>query len=170
LELSDAFLRAVDALTTRAEFMQIEIVERSARRVGRNVALKLIVDRVQGVDVGLCERIATYVNAQLDQFEQPYTLEVQSVGLDRPLRKAGDYQRFSGSDAKVLTTLLINGTKTHRGRLCGVRGTNVILETPNGELPLPLSVIRSANLEYDIRGDLKREKQERKTKNGAPLE
>jgi hypothetical protein len=46
--------------------------------------------------------------------------------------------------------------------LSGVRGTNLILQTPDGELPLPLSVIASAYLEYDIRSDLKREKQERK--------
>lgn len=162
LNLSDAFVGTVDALATRAEFAQVEIVERFVRRIGGKVALVLVVDRAQGVDVALCERIAAHINAQLDQFEQPYTLEVESAGLDRPLRKAGDFQRFSGRDAKVLTTLLINGNKTHRGRLCGVRGTNVILETSKGELPLPLAVIRSANLEYDIRSDLKREKQERK--------
>ncbi|MBC5829729.1 MAG: hypothetical protein GIW98_05995 [Candidatus Eremiobacteraeota bacterium] len=168
LNLSDAFVGAVDALSTRAEFAQVEIVKRSARRIGSSVALMLIVDSPHGVDVALCERLATHINQRLEEFEQPYTLEVESAGLDRPLRKAGDFQRFSGKNAKVLTTLLIKGSKTHRGRLCGVRGTNVILETPGGELPLPLATIRSANLEYDIRTDLKREKQERKHKNGAP--
>ncbi|MDQ6933000.1 MAG: hypothetical protein M3160_07470 [Candidatus Eremiobacteraeota bacterium] len=168
LNLSDAFVSAVDALSTRGEFAQVEIVDRSARRIGRGVALLLVVDSAQGVDVALCERIATHINERLEEFEQPYTLEVESAGLERPLRKAGDFQRFCGKEAKVLTTLLINGSKTHRGRLWGVRGTNVILETPGGELPLPLATIRCANLEYDFRADLKREKQERKYKNGAP--
>jgi hypothetical protein len=39
----------------------------------------------------------------------------------------------------------------------------VILETSSGELPLPLATIERANLEYDIRSDLKRDKKERKS-------
>lgn len=162
MTLSDAFCGTVDALAAGAEFAQVEIVERSVRRIANRLALVLVVDRTQGVDIALCERIAAYINARLEQFDELYTLEVESAGLNRPLRKSGDFQRFFGRDAKVLTTLLINGNKTHRGRLSGVRGTNLILETAKGELPLPLAVIRSANLEYDIRSDLKRAKQERK--------
>ena len=121
-----------------------------------------MIDREGGVDVKLCEQIAAMINTRLEEFDEPYTLEVQSAGLDRPLVKAGDYQRFSGNSAKILTTLLINGSKTHRGILRGVQGTNVILETERGQLPLPLATIKSANLEYDIRHDLKREKHDRK--------
>jgi ribosome maturation factor RimP len=122
----------------------------------------VMVDREGGVDIKLCEQIAAMLNSRLEEFDEQYTLEVQSAGLDRPLTKAGDYQRFSGSSAKILTTLLINGSKTHRGVLRGVKGTNVILETDRGELPLPLATIKSANLEYDIRNDLRREKHDRK--------
>ena len=38
----------------------------------------------------------------------------------------------------------------------------MILETPDGELPLPIETIKSANLEYDPRADLQRNKQQRK--------
>ena len=102
------------------------------------------------------------MNASLDAYEDSYTLEVESAGLNRPLTKPGDYERFSGRDAKIVTSLLVQGNKTHRGILRGVRGTNVILETSKGELPLPLATIDRANLEYDVRSDLTRAKKERK--------
>ena len=60
--------------------------------------------------------------------------------------------------------LAIENAKTHRGRLEGVRGTNVILTRPGGELPIPIAVIKSANLEYDVRADLQRAKQREKNR------
>ncbi|HXF33243.1 MAG TPA: hypothetical protein VN603_01635, partial [Candidatus Acidoferrales bacterium] len=87
---------------------------------------------------------------------------VRSAGIDRPLLRPSDYERFAGKNVRIQTTLTINSAKTHRGRLAGVRGTNVILETERGELPLPLETIRAANLEYDFRADLQREKKDRK--------
>ena len=162
LALSEAFEQAVEALNHDAAFANVEVVSHIARRQGKGHALQVMIDRVGGVDIALCERVAALLNGRLEEFEETYTLEVESAGLNRPLTKAGDYQRFSGSAAKILTTLLINGSKTHRGTLRGVQGTNVILDTEAGALPLPLATIKSANLEYDIRNDLKREKQDRK--------
>jgi len=120
------------------------------------------IDRPGGVDVKLCERVAARVNAQLEAFDNPYTLEVESAGLERPLVRPGDYERFRGNRVRVVTTLTVNGGKTHRGKLQGIRGDAVILETEKGELPLPLTTIKSANLEYDARADLQRDKRERK--------
>ena len=124
--------------------------------------MQVVIDHSGGVNIAMCERVAAALNARLEEFDEQYTLEVESAGLNRLLTKAGDYERFSGRSAKVLTTLLIQGSKTHRGILRGVVGTNVMLETERGPLPLPLATIKSANLEYDIRTDLKREKQDRK--------
>ncbi len=138
------------------------MVQHAASRGRHSAALSLTIDRDGGVDVATCERIAATINRALDACEEKYTLEVKSAGLNRPLTKAGDYQRFAGRDAKIVTSLLVQGGKTHRGILRGVRGTNVILETGAGELPLPLATIEKANLEYDIRSDLTREKKERK--------
>lgn len=160
--LTDAFERIASGLPHEREFAGIEIVSTSAHRHGPEIALKLMIDRTNGVDLVLCERVSARINAALEGFSDPYTLEVHSAGIDRPLLRPGDYERFIGKNVRIQTTLTINGAKTHRGRLAGVRGTNVILETERGELPLPLETIRSANLEYDFRADLQREKKNRK--------
>jgi ribosome maturation factor RimP len=162
MALAHAFERAVEELQRDAAFAGVEFVAHSARRRAGEHALQVVLDRAGGADVALCERIAGALNAQLHAFDEPYTLEVETAGLNRPLLKPGDYQRFAGRAAKISTTLSICGQKTHRGTLVGVVGTNVILHTTGGDLRLPLATIRSAHLEYDIRSDLRRAKQERK--------
>ena len=159
-----AFERVVHALPHDAAFRDVEVVSTAVQRGHRQSQLHVTVDREGGVDVTTCERIAARINAALDAFPDPYTLEVQSAGLNRPLTKASDYDRFAGRDAKIVTTLAIEGAKTHRGKLEGVRGTNVILSRPGGELPIPIAVIKSANLEYDMRADLQRAKQREKNR------
>jgi ribosome maturation factor RimP len=160
--LTQAFERVVHALPHEPAFREVEIVSTSARRHRGMASLHVTVDREGGVDVGTCERIAARVNAALDAFTDPYTLEVESAGLDRPLTKPSDYDRFSGRNVKIVTTLVIESAKTHRGRLDGVRGTNVILVRDGKELPIPIAVIKSANVEYDVRADLQRAKHREK--------
>jgi len=157
-----AFEEVVASLEHDGGYPDLEIVAHTVRRAGRTTALTVTIDRPGGVLVGLCERVAARINAHLEEFDEPYSLEVESAGLERALTKPGDYERFAGQAARVTTTLTIEGAKTHRGILRGVRGTNVMLETPSGELPLPLATIKSANLEYDPRADLQRDKRERK--------
>ena len=167
LTLTQAFERAVEEIAHDKRFAGVEIVQHLARRGRRTSSLSVTIDREGGVDLATCERIAGAINARLDAYGDPYTLEVESAGLNRPLTKPGDYERFAGRDAKIVTSLLVQGGKTHRGVLRGVRGTNVILDTAKGELPLPLAAIDRANLEYDVRSDLKRDKKQRKSQNHA---
>lgn len=159
--LTDAFERIVHGLPHQREFSELEIVTTRVRRNRDGVALGVTVDRVgksTGVDIATCERVAARINVALDAFTEPYTLEVESAGLNRPLVKPADYERFVGENVRVISTLSIHNAKTHRGRLAGVRGSNVILETVAGELPIPLEVVKSANIEFDIRADLQRAK------------
>jgi len=162
---AEAFERIVRAIPHEPAFGAIEIVT-STVRPGRTAALTVMVDREGGVDIATCERIAARINVALDAFPDEYTLEVSSAGVDRPLVKEADYDRFSGRNVKIVTTLAIGNAKTHRGVLGGLRGNNVILQTgakAETELPIPLTAIKSANLEYDIRADLQRAKREKKT-------
>ena len=162
IPLGRAFERAVDKIRYDAAFADVEVVAHSAHHRRNTHALKVVLDRPGGADVALCERIAGALNAQLQGFDEPYTLEVQTAGLDRPLMRDADYDRFSGREVKVLTSIAIHGQKTHRGTLLGLRGTNAVLRTSSGELLIPLALIKSARLEYDIRADLRRAKEERK--------
>ena len=122
-----------------------------------------MVDRPAGaVDLSTCERIAARINRALDAFETPYTLGVESAGLDRPLVRPADYERFRDRAVRIVTTLAIGGRKTHRGTLLGTRGSAAVLLVEGAELPIPLELIKTANVDFDIRADLSRAKREKK--------
>lgn len=164
VSLVEAFENAASALAFEPEFRDIEIVARRARRHGRSAELSLTVDRPGGIDLETCGRIAAHLNGALASEPDPYTLEVESAGLDRPLVRPEDYERFLDCDVLVKTTLPIASEYTHRGKLRGVRGNAVILERKAGELPIPLEMVKSANVEYDVRADLRRAKKEKREK------
>ncbi len=76
-----------------------------------------------------------------------YSLEVSSPGINRPLVKREDYERFSGEKVLVKTAVAQEGRKRFRGVLKGVRDGRVIVETSHGEFALPLELIAKARLD-----------------------
>jgi ribosome maturation factor RimP len=176
LALVEAFNAALKELAVSEEFKEVEIVAHRERREGRSVALTLIIDRVGGVDLTLCERVSRFINKVLAGVSDPssskdappaqalYSLDVESAGLNRPLVRPDDYERFAGSRVRILTSELINKAKTHRGVLAGRRGNAAVLRIEDEELILPFESIAAANVEYDIRADLTRAKHEKHRK------
>jgi ribosome maturation factor RimP len=160
--LGNAFERELDAIAHDRAFAGVEIVHFAVKPKHGSTSLRVTIDKEGGVDLATCEAIASRLNAALEAFADPYSLEVESAGLERPLVRPADYDRFKGMRARVVTSLTINGAKTHRGTLAGLRGENAVLLTDGGELLLPLATVKSAHLEYDPRQDLKRNKRERK--------
>ncbi|MGA8797470.1 MAG: hypothetical protein WB526_10470 [Candidatus Cybelea sp.] len=165
-DIAAAFERELDAIAHDKAFAGLEIVQHRARLVRGAAELRVTIDAADGADLALCERLAARINAILGGLNADYSLEVESAGLDRPLVRPKDYERFKGERARIVTSLTVNGGKTHRGILRGLRRETVVLETERGELLLPMAAIKSANLEYDVRLDLQRDKQQRKQQNG----
>ena len=164
--IAAAFERELDAIVHDAAFPGLEIVTYRVHPARGSTTLSVTIDRAGGVDLALCERVAGRLNALLGGLDAAYSLEVESAGLERPLVRPPDYERFAGQPARIVTSLTVNGGKTHRGVLRGLRGETVVLQTEGGELLLPLAAIKAANLEYDPRADLRRDKLERKQRNG----
>jgi ribosome maturation factor RimP len=163
-KIEGTFERVTHELSSDAALAHVEIVSTSAHRRHSLVELRVVIDKPGGVDVATCERISHKLNSALDAYDEKYTLSVESAGLERPLVRPADYERFIDSNIKLTTSIVVRGAKTHRGRLLGMRGTNVVLAQPEGELPIPLTLIKHANVEYDFRADLRREKRERRHK------
>lgn len=96
-----------------------------------------------------CARISRDISAILD-VEDPipgaYTLEVSSPGLDRPLVRPDDYERFAGYEAKVETTQLIDGRRRFAGRLKGLRGADVLIDVDGAAIAIPHADILRAKL------------------------
>jgi ribosome maturation factor RimP len=114
--------------------------------------LQVMAERTDGTDMSVedCADISEAVSAILD-VEDPisgaYTLEVSSPGIDRPLMKKADYERFAGFEAKLETAQPIGGRKRFRGRLLGTGEDTVRVRLDSGEeLDVPLGGIAKAKL------------------------
>ncbi len=118
---------------------------------GRRPTLQIMAERIDrvGMNVDDCAEISRAVSALLD-VDDPitgaYQLEVSSPGIDRPLMKPADFERFAGFEARMETDRLIEGQRRFRGRLLGVEADHVRLALPEGTKEIPLAAIRKAKL------------------------
>src|SRR3954451_9444874 len=96
-----------------------------------------------------CAEISRAVSALLDVADpiaDTYMLEVSSPGIDRPLVRPEDYDRFAGLEARIDLSSPVDGRKRYRGRVLGRDGDQVRLCGQGGEVRLPLGEIAKAKL------------------------
>jgi ribosome maturation factor RimP len=118
---------------------------------GHRPTLQVMAERVDRapMTVDQCAEISRAVSALLDVADPiagSYQLEVTSPGLDRPLTRRADFDRFRGAEARVETDVPIEGRRRFRGRLLGVVDDQLRLQLAEGEQAIPCSVIRKAKL------------------------
>jgi len=104
-------------------------------------------ERPMGVDD--CTEVTHTVSALLDvadPIEHTYLLEVSSPGIDRPLIRREDYERFQGHEAKLELTAPIEGRRRFRGTLLGIEADRVRLNLGAEVVELPLARIQRAKL------------------------
>jgi ribosome maturation factor RimP len=85
-----------------------------------------------------------------DPIRGSYSLEVSSPGLERPLKKAKDFQRFAGRLAEIRTYSGVYGRKKFKGILQGLRDDQVLLEFEGEVIEIPLDLIAKANLALEF--------------------
>jgi ribosome maturation factor RimP len=142
--------RIAELVTPSLEANGFELV-RVMLTGGDRPTLQIMADRTDETPITVddCADISRVVSAILD-VEDPikgaYTLEVSSPGIDRPLVRKKDFERFAGFEAKVETAAPVDGRRRFRGRLLGVEGDEVRLALEEGEAAIPLSAIDRAKL------------------------
>ncbi len=101
----------------------IELVHVEFQREPGGRVLRAYIDRPGGVSLDDCSGISRQLSDILDikmDTDLPYTLEVSSPGLDRPISKKEDFNRFAGETARIRTAQPINGQKNFKGTLVGM--------------------------------------------------
>jgi ribosome maturation factor RimP len=117
----------------------------------KRATLQIMAERVDGAPMTVddCTDISRSVSALLDvadPIESAYMLEVSSPGLDRPLTRPEDYDRFAGFEAKIELAQPLDGRKRFKGRILGRAEDAVRLRGDGGEVSLPLGDITKAKL------------------------
>ena len=113
----------------------------------RSKLVRVFIDKPKGVDVEDCARVSNQLTHLFTVENIDYErLEVSSPGLDRPLKKLADYERFAGEQAQINLHEMADGARRWKGTLRGVRGGAVLLETAAGTREIPFSAIDKARL------------------------
>src|SRR5437762_2169636 len=134
----DVIERVREAASRVAAGYGLEIFDLQFRREASGMVLRVQIDRPgpaahaeESVSVQDCATVSRDLSAILDVEDvvpTAYTLEVSSPGLDRPLRGAEDYRRFTGRRAKLVMRERVDGQGFFKGRLGGVDGGDVLIE------------------------------------------
>ncbi|MGH9476035.1 MAG: ribosome maturation factor RimP [Terriglobales bacterium] len=116
----------------------LELVQVEWKGQGAGHLLRVRVDQPGGVGLAECERASRALSAALDEagdglLAGPYTLEVSSPGLERPLVKRADFDRFAGQRARVQTVAPVEGSRNLTGILDGVGAEGVRLRPERPE-------------------------------------
>ena len=158
-------IQQVRAVAVRiAESYGLEIFDVQFRREAPGMVLRIRIDRPgsratadDSVTVDECARVSRDLSAIFDIDDVvpgQYTLEVSSPGLDRPLTRPDDYQRFAGRRAKLVMREKVDGQGYFKGRLGGIEDGPVkvvVIEGEDGRTHrVPFDVITRANLEVDF--------------------
>ena len=140
----------------------MELVDLEYKHEGRDWFLRIFIDKEGGVTLDDCADVSREVGAVLEVEElirTAYRLEVSSPGIDRPLKKVKDFERFSGSLVKVKTYESLDpdqrghARKTFVGTLLGIENGMVRIEQTDkkgGVVEFPLEGIAKANIEYEF--------------------
>lgn len=131
----------------------MELVDVEYVKEGNQWYLRIFMDKPGGVLLDDCQAVSQEIDRLLDEKDpipHAYILEVSSPGLDRPLKKPGDYERFRGYIVNLTTYAPLNGQKRFSGRLDGLQEQGVVLNIDGTEYVIPMEQVASARLAVEI--------------------
>ena len=119
-------------------------------RASKNSALlRLFIDSERGITLEDCTEVSRQVSALMDvedPIQLPYTLEVSSPGVDRPLFEADHYARYVGEQVKVRTLWPVEGQRNFAGEIVCADVQSVTLKVDGNSVQLPLEAIARGRL------------------------
>lgn len=133
----------------------MELVDIEFAKGGPKWYLRFFIDKEGGVTLDDCEQVSHHVGGILDVediISHSYVLEVSSPGLDRPIKRLEDYDRFKGKLVKIKTYGPVEGERVLTGRILETQG-NIIMISDEGKgviKEIHLEQIASARLVVEI--------------------
>lgn len=114
------------------EQYQFELIDVEYVKEGSTWYLRAYIDKEGGITINDCEAVARQMNPildELDYIDGPYTFEVSSPGLGRPLKKEKDYARNLGKEIEIRTYRPIEHKKEFQGKLKTYTEQTVTIQT-----------------------------------------
>lgn len=151
-KIEDLIWKIAEPLVAKHE---LELIDVEYVKEGTEWYLRLFLDKEseEGVDLDDCELISRSLNDILekqDPIEQAYRLEVSSPGIERPLKRTKDFERFKGEKVQVKTFAEVDGKKQWIGILGEITEDMVTLDVEGTTITIPRKKISKANLVWEF--------------------
>jgi ribosome maturation factor RimP len=135
-------------IRTALEGLGYELVDLESSRSG---LLRIFIDSPRGITVEDCAKVSNHLTRAFAVEGIDYErLEVSSPGLDRPLKRLEDFERFAGREATLKLKLPREGRRRFEARLVGVEGGRIILDVDGQRQQLEFDEIDRARLVPDV--------------------
>ncbi len=146
----DPTVKIAEMITPTLADLGYELV-RVTFKGGDHQLLQIMAEKEDGtMTVEGCEEISRAVSVLLDvedPITEAYDLEVSSPGIDRPLTREKDFDRWAGFEAKVELQEAVEGQRRYRGKLLGMKEGMILLqESADKKWELPFADLRKAKL------------------------
>ncbi len=152
--MGESIMEQVEAIIAPVITEQgLELVDVEYVKEGAHWYLRIYIDKEGGVDIDDCTNVSHLVSEVLDKHDpiaQAYMLEVSSPGLERPLKKDEDFERFTGKLVRVLTKEVYQGYKEFTGYLVGLIEDDIVLEYEKEKMAIPKAIVDKANLTFEF--------------------
>ena len=119
----------------------------------KHAHVKVYIDHQDGITVDNCSDVSHQISGVLDvedPISVPYTLEVSSPGLERPLMKIEHFERYVGQKIKVRLSWAVEDRKNLNGELIKVEGEEITVLMEGEEFIFPINAVKRANLIYSV--------------------
>ena len=122
-------------------------------REGSERYLRLYIDKDGGIDIEDCEKVHRAMDPILDEKDpiaESYHFEVCSAGIERPLKRPGDFEKFMGSPIFVKLYRPVNGLKEIPGVLRGYEDGKVTVEAGKETITFEKSEVALVRLRVEF--------------------
>ena len=128
----------------------MELIDVEYGREPSGLILRLTIDKPGGVTVDDCSYISRLAGDLLDAKDSvpwSYNLEVSSPGINRPLKKKDDFERFAGQKVLIKTRELIDGHRNFKGILNGTKENFIVVSSEKMIFSIPYELVAKARLD-----------------------
>ncbi len=139
------------------ESERMELVDVECQKGPSRWMVRIYIDKEGGVTLDDCAMISGEAGDLLDVHEippGPYTLEISSPGLDRPLVKDRDFARYEGRAVRIRVAEAVEGRKRFRGKLLQFLDDggekSLVLDVEGRVYTIPRRMVVKANLDYEL--------------------
>ncbi|HPW45810.1 MAG TPA: ribosome maturation factor RimP [bacterium] len=129
-----------------------ELVDREFAVEGGRRILRIYIDRPGGVTIDDCSAASHAVEDLIEVEElipEKYVLEISSPGINRPLRKREDFERYAGSIVRMKTRNPVGGRSNFKGELVGLSGDDVVVTIDGKNYNVPIAELGKARIDED---------------------